>query len=240
MKFLFKLLVLLAVISPIALEASSKLMCKLEPVENGWSGPCGKLNGNRLALHIRKSESITSGSWRADMTPAYVWAGIMKIGKKSQRSVEIERYQAGPEFARTTFGWFQITKWSHSENAITFSMHPDRQVSPSNLDFLIIQRAKNILSSAEAWNREDNRKCAEDASRWSIYCAMIQASVDVTGGSHHRRPALQLVRKIVQKRSKGRNYQHPLMDYNNDRSTQITSVYSLFEEAQEEIGRSNN
>jgi hypothetical protein len=240
MKYLFKLLVLAAVISPIAVEASIELKCRLKPIENGWSGPCGRLNGHRLAFHIRESDSIKSGYWRSDMKPASLWAGTMKFGEKAQRPVEIERYQAGPEFARTAFGWFEITNWSHNEKEITFSMHPDRHVRPSDLDFSIIERAKNILSSVEVWNKEDNRKCPKGAKSWSIYCAMIRASVEVAGGSHHRRPALQVLRKIVQKRSDGRNYKHRLMDYNNDRSTQFTDVYSLFNEAQEEIKLSNN
>lgn len=235
-----KLLVLAAVFSPIAAEASIALNCELESIENDWSGPCGQLNGYRLTIQMSESDSIQSGNWRSDMKPASLWKGTMKIGETAQRPFEIERYQTGPEFARTAFGWFQITDWSQNEKVIRFSMHPDRQVSPSDLDFSIVERAKNILSSADVWNRQDNRKCPKEAKSWSIYCALIQASVDVAGGSHHRRPVLQVVRKIVQKRSEGRNYKHRLMDYNNDRSTQFTDVYSLFNEAQKELERLNN
>jgi hypothetical protein len=53
----------------------------------------------------------------------------------------------------------------------------------------------------------------------------------VTGGFHHRRPALELVRQIVDERSEGRNYHHRLMDYNNDPSTRLEDVQSLFAEA---------
>jgi hypothetical protein len=235
MKFSLTLLLLVVGISPIAVEASSDLRCKLKPTEDGWSGPCGKLNKNRLSLNIRETESIDSGIWRSEMKPSDIWTGAMKIGDRAQRLVEIERYEAGPEFARTAFGWFQITDWTHSENAIMFVMHTDKKVNPSDLDVLIIQRAKKLLASAENWNRQDNRKCISESDAWSIYCALIQASIDTTGGSHHRRPALQVVREIVHERSKGRSYQHRLMDYNNDQSTQIEDVHSLFEEALEKI-----
>jgi|HubBroStandDraft_4_1064222.scaffolds.fasta_scaffold164813_3 hypothetical protein len=33
-----------------------------------------------------------------------------------------------------------------------------------------------------------------------------------------RRPAMEVVRIIIDERSAGRNYQHRLMDYNNDRA----------------------
>ena len=61
--------------------------------------------------------------------------------------------------------------------------------------------------------------------------AVEKATVEVTGGFHHRRPAAQLVREIVEDRTKDRQYQHRLMDYNNDRSTRLSDVRSLFAEA---------
>jgi hypothetical protein len=96
MKYLFKLLILLAVISPIALEASSGQKCELGRREEGWIGRCGVLNGYRLTLPIRQSDSITSGASRPDMKPASAWSGTMNIGEHLQRPFEIERYPAGP------------------------------------------------------------------------------------------------------------------------------------------------
>ena len=65
------------------------------------------------------------------------------------------------------------------------------------------------------------------------------AHADVVGHIVDGDLLVQVVRKIVQKRSEGRNYKHRLMDYNNDRSTQFTDVCSLFNEAQEELKPSN-
>lgn len=60
---------------------------------------------------------------------------------------------------------------------------------------------------------------------------MAQAQVDVAGGFHHRRPAGELVREIVDERTKARNYRHRMMDYNNDPRTTLADVQSLFTEA---------
>jgi hypothetical protein len=60
---------------------------------------------------------------------------------------------------------------------------------------------------------------------------MIRASLEVTGGIHHRRPAMELVRQVVDERSAGRKYEHRLRDYNNDPTTKLSDVRSLFEEA---------
>jgi hypothetical protein len=53
----------------------------------------------------------------------------------------------------------------------------------------------------------------------------------VTSGFHHRRPALEVVREIVDERAATRNYHHRLMDYNNDPKTHLDDVKSLFKEA---------
>ena len=47
----------------------------------------------------------------------------------------------------------------------------------------------------------------------------------------HRRPALEIIRSIVDDRSRGRGYHHRLMDYNNDPRTSFSDVQSLFREA---------
>lgn len=105
------------------------------------------------------------------------------------------------------------------------------EVPPSGLDREIIQRAASILSSEAVWNRTDTRECHPTDTKWSIYCAMEKATIEVTGAFHHRRPALQLVRKIVEERSVNRPYQHRLMDYNNDTTTTFADAQSLFAEA---------
>ena len=64
---------------------------------------------------------------------------------------------------------------------------------------------------------------------------MEKAEIEVTGGFHHRRPAGELVREIVDERTKARNYNHRLMDYNNDPTTKLEDVRSLFAEAMARI-----
>jgi len=42
---------------------------------------------------------------------------------------------------------------------------------------------------------------------------------------------MELVRVIVEERSKGKDYNHRLMGYNNDPSTHLEDVKSIFAEA---------
>lgn len=145
--------------------------------------------------------------------------------------VEVEIYAGGTGVVRTYTGWFAVSGFSATDSMMRFQIDTARQIPASDLDREIIRRAAAILSSDAVWNRADNRKCKPAATTWSIYCALEQASIEVTGGFHHRRPALELVRILVEDRTKGRDYNHRLMDYNNDKSTHLDDVRSLFADA---------
>jgi len=146
-------------------------------------------------------------------------------------SIEIEIYTGRRGVIRTFGGWFPVSDFDAGDSTVRFAIDTTSEVAASALDRRIIERADAILVSDAVWNRADNRQCPSGATTWSIYCALERATIEVTGGFHHRRPALEVVRQIVEGRTKGRNYAHRLMDYNNDPSTRLTDVRSLLAEA---------
>jgi hypothetical protein len=149
----------------------------------------------------------------------------------STDNVEIEIYTGGTGVIRTYNGWFPVTGFTMKDSTLQFRFDHDHEVPPNDLDRQILQRAMAIITSDAVWNRADNRRCPAGATTWSIYCAEEQATIEMTGAFHHRRPALELVRVIVDERSKGKSYSHRLMDYNNDPETKLADVKSLFAEA---------
>jgi hypothetical protein len=150
---------------------------------------------------------------------------------RSTDAVEIEVYDGGSGVIRTYEGWFPISGFAADANDIRFQFDGKHDVPPNALDKAILERASTVITSEAVWNRADNRKCPADATTWSIYCAVERSMIEVTGGFNHRRPAGQLVRRIVEERSAGRNYSHRMMDYNNDPRTVLADVRSLFAEA---------
>jgi hypothetical protein len=149
----------------------------------------------------------------------------------STDNVEIEIYTGGTGVIRTYNGWYSVTGFALKDSTLQFRFDHDHEVAPNDLDRQILQRAMAIITSDAVWNRADNRRCPAGATTWSIYCAEEQATIEVTGAFHHRRPALELVREIVDERSKGKSYSHRLMDYNNDPQTTFSDLKSLFAEA---------
>ena len=201
------------------------------PVDSRWIGSCGRILDERPLMWLASAPAIKSGVWRAGVSPIAVWSGEMTEENDRNSPIELEVYPEGTGVLRTEFGWFPVSGYAASAGSLKFAIDAAHEVPPSELDRRIIERANAILSSDAVWNRKDDRRCPAAATSWSIYCAVGRASIEVTGGFHHRRPAMELVRQVIEERTKGRNYHHRMMDYNNDPSTKIEDVHSVFAEA---------
>jgi hypothetical protein len=219
-----------------ATQASGPATCEFRPVDSRWSGSCGAFLDGHPTLKIAPAKRMTSGTWRKDVQPTAVWAGEISDGGVDEPA-EIEVYGNGTGLLRTESGWFPISEFQQAESLVRFRVDTAREAAPSDLDREIVKRAAVILSSESDWNRADDRRCPSTARTWSIYCAMERATIEVTGAFHHRRPALEVVREIIDQRTTGRNYQHRLMDYNNDPSTHLDDVRTLFTEALARMNR---
>jgi hypothetical protein len=106
-------------------------------------------------------------------------------------------------------------------------------------DLRIIQRADSLLSDSSRWNRHDDRECTDDIAKgnYSLYCALYEASIDVTGTYVHRKAALEQVRLIVEKSYPDRISQHRLMDWNNNPRTTFTELKAVLKQAMDSISK---
>ena len=95
----------------------------------------------------------------------------------------------------------------------------------------ILHRAAELLGSEARWNRADTRECPSSASKLSLYCALRQATEEITGDSAHRTPAMEEVRMEIGKLASEDKYQHRLMGYNNDATTKLADIHRLLKQA---------
>jgi hypothetical protein len=212
--------------------------CELsfQPSDQSWKGQCGPIfrNTEVTPLTACKVTSLPGGAGRSGATPV-----LMLVGGVSTQygtwDLEFEFY--GRDGAvRTPAAWRPVKVSSGlAETTLKFNVVEESEVEPNDLDRRIIERAAGILASEAMWDRADDRVCAPEDKTWSIYCAIHRASVDVTGGFHHRRPCLQIARtilyeRVAEARKNGRKYPHILANYNNDPATRFADVRSLFSE----------
>ncbi len=105
----------------------------------------------------------------------------------------------------------------------------DARPPVTKADVQIVQRAREMLSSESKWNRSDTRKCLPDARTYSLYCALQSATGQVTGKFDHRGAAMQEARFVIDDIApNAKNYNHRLMDYNNDSTTTFADVQKFF------------
>ncbi len=114
-----------------------------------------------------------------------------------------------------------------------------RDLPVTILDLQTLERASALLDSESAWNRNDDRQCADDEAmnKRSLFCALQRASADVYGShdpykiTDHRRVALQEVRFAVEEATRGRELNHRLMDFNNLPETTFADIKHVLAQA---------
>ena len=220
------------------LKSETRSSCQFHRVDDHFVGSCGPLFDQNPVMTLRSAPSITTGTWRNDMKPVSVWSGDITDNGYPNAPLELEIYAGNQGVLRTEYGWFPVSDFVANSD-LSFRLDSTQEVKPNTLDLDIVKKAAEILSTEAVWNRTDNRKCPADAKTWSIYCSLEKAEVEVTGGFHHRRPAAEIVRKIVDERARSRNYHHRLMEYNNDPATHLRDVQTLFQEAEAQIKNSH-
>jgi len=120
--------------------------------------------------------------------------------------------------------------------AVATSDELERRDQPvTDEDLRILQRANQILSSTSLWNRHDTRVCGPTDRTWSLFCSLEKASLDVLGEYRHREVALQEVRFAVEDATKGQEFEHRLMDYNNLASTTFEDIKRVLDVATERV-----
>jgi hypothetical protein len=174
------------------------------------SAPYGKTPRNWGPIMVKQDGSLE-----------FNWAGDPKT-PCALRRIDARNYEGtcgspGPT-ARPLF----LARWNEPTDGLTLPV--------SDADLRILAKAREFLSGPSAWNRLDDRVCEDDAERkiWSLFCALYQASVTVTGEYLHARPVMREARAALAKVTNGRGFQHPIMDYNNLESTTYADIAMLF------------
>lgn len=104
----------------------------------------------------------------------------------------------------------------------------DIRVTQSDLDILL--KVDALLPEEAAWSREGGRSC-QNRAKLNLLCALEQATVTVTGAYHHRQPALQMVRFVIDDHYRDRWKVHRLEDFNVHPDTSFRDVKNVLAQA---------
>jgi len=218
------------------------ITCNFKNNESEYIGTCAvpcevnalKANFDKL-LELCKESSL----------PRIVNASLKKVDSKGNFLGKMEgKYPEDPtrfeiadskyvstKVAKLPFGWFPLQSIKESGNELNLTINATNFLPATPDDIKIINRALELLSSTAVWNKNDNRICPASPSNWSLFCALTQATIEVSGGVHYRQPAHEKVREVLNEVGGDRVKTHRLMDYNNHPDTSLEDVRNLLIEA---------
>jgi len=109
-------------------------------------------------------------------------------------------------------------------------------LKPTATDLQILDRALTLLNNGNNWSRSDNRICDTSAYpyKWSLFCALHQASIDVGAEYRHLRPAIQAARQAINEATSGKQFSHMLQDFNKE-AVSFESIAGVLNRAKEII-----
>lgn len=191
--------------------------------------------------------------WPADTVDVFLstrpsddppWRGVL-LANEFLVPFEIDREQPNTAHERlvlrTGWSWVVVHEWREIDPggggpfgmataSLVFGLVDYPPAGPD--DVAIIEMALARLRTLPAWDREDDRNCANDPpGQASLFCALASAVREHMGQYHHRQPALELVRAIITERWPDRFENHRLRDFNNHPSTTLDDVRAVLEEA---------
>jgi hypothetical protein len=225
-----------------AVVGKDTITCILAAGANGYAGSCEvSCSVNALAVNFDgldakracEGPKRTVSASLGKTAVANRWLGEMQ-GVKPEDPTRFELVPGvdNTSVARTPFGWFAVLKTKQSDSRLELTLNADRQVRPDKQDIAIINRAIALLPTSEVWNKNDNRQCPVGQAKLSLFCALMQATTEISGGIHYRQPALQAVREVVNTLPQERVKTHRIMDYNNHPATTLQEIHSLLRAAQ--------
>jgi len=111
----------------------------------------------------------------------------------------------------------------------------NRSLPQNENDVPILERTLALLENEERWSKQDDRTCEPPRVRLSLYCALRQASLEITGEFRHRGAALQEVRHEIDELRPDAGYAHRRMDFNNAPDVSLADVQLVIRRALDDL-----
>ena len=121
----------------------------------------------------------------------------------------------------TNNGCYPMQNVEFKGEKLTYTFPWDFQIPYTKEDLEILSRTDALLTES-TWHNEDDRDCDDDFEdgTYSLYCALKKSTIDVLGDFNHRAGALNIVRDNIGLVNPTKQYQHRLMEFNNESSLQ--------------------
>lgn len=169
---------------------------------------------------------------------SYIPNSKEKVDYQLDVKYELTNRQGFPQILmKTSDGWFAMDNLKIYSDSIEFEMDNDPEPPVTESDLLIIRKTMELLKDEKQWNRNDDRKCKEDAENktYSLFCALYAASVEEVGTYDHRKAVMQMIRKTIVEMYPNKELEHRLRDFNNLPETNHTVLMDLLTRVESQV-----
>lgn len=138
---------------------------------------------------------------------------------------------------KTNPGWFTMDSLIIQPNRLSFAIDHDPDVPVTTADLTIIRRTKELLQDEDSWHKKDDRDCEDDVqgNRYSLFCALQRASIEVEGAYNHRNAIMQKIRHTIVDLFPNKEWEHRLKDFNNMPETTFSVLKELLHRVENEV-----
>ena len=153
-------------------------------------------------------------------------------------SYELTKRRGFPQILiKTKVGSFAMDDLVITKNSISFGINLQPTPPVTKADLQIIEVVKKMLKNEESWHKDDDRDCTDDRDnkKYSLFCALQTASIEVEGEYNHRSALMQKVRININNRYPDKEFAHRLRDYNNMPETTYTNLMNLLDAVKNQV-----
>lgn len=220
---------------------AQRISCTLAPqVDGSYLGPCTGFDEGRGTMGIRPESPLAIGVAAMEVPVDIRWTGTLQIPRWPSLSIEIESapYEPLPALVmKSQVAWLLIEDPMVDAAELSFWFRFDEDAPPTVQDLEILERTEAILRDESVWDRSANRRCGSAATTWTLYCALRDATVQVTGEFHDRQPALTIMRAVIQDVFREMSFEQPLVDYNTYDDAILVEMHRLLGSAMNRVRR---
>jgi len=155
-------------------------------------------------------------------------------GRSTVIKYEVVNHRGRDEiYMKTRQGYFIWESYKIRNDTLFFVIDWWYRPPASELDVRVIGLAEGLLKDSLTWRRDDDRQCQDDSetNRWSLFCALKHASIEVTGEYNHHNTVVQTARSVINEMIPDHGFAHTLMDFNNSPTTTHADVLFVLRQA---------
>ena len=218
-------------------DESEPVRCRLgRAADDTFTGSCTQGDSTVARATLRRPGSAMPHLWIGTLEGARFRSAASR-GPEGRTGIGVDVRPAGA--LRLGREWLRLAAVVSDRVSFEFSFRFDRPAPGNEVDVEILRRTRAFLDDPARWNADDPTDmdsaptkgfgCAP-APRQSMFCALYQATLTVSGDYAHFRPAVNAVRRAIADRGT-QGYRHPLVDFNNAPGRTLSDVQAILDSA---------